>query len=284
MRKLLGLLAALGLASVVSADGTARCSTTPWSGAACSQSSYSTVADLAACGRCADVAVAAEPSVYDDAVSLWKLDEASGTRADSIGSNDLTDNNTVGSTSKGVGAPANLPDTVASFVAANSEYLSCVDDGSAVSIDGDHTFAVWFNSSGTGTNRALISQRTSGDGAYQLYLDTSDLLHAYITDSVAGFSEPVRAGAIADGGWHLAIFTYTVSDKKARIYLDDGAETAGTALSNGPVSLTQSLNVSRLAAVIYGDIRMSALASWTRVLTADERAALWNNGDGAVLP
>src|SRR6056300_304684 len=31
-----------------------------------------------------------------DLVSFWKLDEASGTRVDAFGSNDLTDNNTVG--------------------------------------------------------------------------------------------------------------------------------------------------------------------------------------------
>jgi len=215
-------------------------------------------------------------------VSYWNLDEASGDRADSHGSNTLTDNNTVGSATNSY--PANLPGRVANFVAANSEYLSAPDDGAGLSIDGDHSFSVWFYSTGTGTNRAIISQRTAGDGAYQLYLDTSDQLHAYVTDSVSGFSEPVRAGAIADNGWHLAIMTYTASDKKLRLYLDDGSETAGSALSNGPVSSTQDFNVVRLASVIYGSIRLSSLGAWSRVLTPEERAALFNSGNGAPLP
>lgn len=53
-------------------------------------------------------------------VSYWKLDETSGTRADSIGANSLTDNNTVLS---GTGKVSNAAD----FEASNSEYLSAAD-------------------------------------------------------------------------------------------------------------------------------------------------------------
>lgn len=49
--------------------------------------------------------------------NVYKLDETSGTRADSQGSDDLTDNNTVGSTTGHVESKA------AVFVSASSEYL-----------------------------------------------------------------------------------------------------------------------------------------------------------------
>ena len=50
-------------------------------------------------------------------VSWWKLDEESGTRADAVGTNHHTDNNTVGYASGKIGNAAN-------FVAANSESLT----------------------------------------------------------------------------------------------------------------------------------------------------------------
>ena len=53
-----------------------------------------------------------------DLISFWKLDEASGTRVDAHGSNDLTDNNTVG---QGTG---NVYANAADFVRANAEYLT----------------------------------------------------------------------------------------------------------------------------------------------------------------
>lgn len=55
-------------------------------------------------------------------VAAWNLDEESGTRFDSVGSNNLTDNSTVGFVADGKVGNA------ADFVAANSEYLSIADN------------------------------------------------------------------------------------------------------------------------------------------------------------
>jgi len=56
-------------------------------------------------------------TLLDGLVSWWDLDEESGIRYDSVGSNDLTDNNTVGyDNGKIVNA--------ASFVATNGERLT----------------------------------------------------------------------------------------------------------------------------------------------------------------
>jgi hypothetical protein len=206
-------------------------------------------------------------------VSYWNLDEVSGTRADSHGSNTLTDNNTVTSVNSGpVG-------TVAQFTAANSEYLSSVDDNSGLSVDGDHTFTAWVYLPASGSNQSILSQRTSGDGAYQFYFDTGDKLHAYVTDSVAGFSEPVTAVASAIG-WHFCVMTYTASDKKLRVYVDEGAAAAGAALANGPVASAQDFNIGRLASSIYTNAKIARVGTWTSVLGASTITSLFNSGNG----
>jgi hypothetical protein len=57
-----------------------------------------------------------------NAVGHWALDEASGTRVDSVGSSDLTDNNTVGS------AAGLFSLNAADFERSNSEYLNVADN------------------------------------------------------------------------------------------------------------------------------------------------------------
>jgi len=212
-------------------------------------------------------------TLTDGLVSYWTLDEASGTRADSVGTNHLTDNNTVTSV-------AGVFNDAASFVAANSEYLSHVDDGAALSIDGDKTFAAWVYRTTAGANMAIVSQRTSGNGAYQLYFDTADKLHAYITDSVAGFSEPSITTSVVAGTWNFCVMWYDSSDKKLRVQMNGGTIAAGSALSNGPVASTQDFNVVRLAGSIYGNGAVDELGIWSRVLTTDERTDLYNGGAG----
>ena len=66
-------------------------------------------------------------------VSRWLLDEASGNRADSVGSNTLTDNNTV-LAATGYNGSLFTYDNAADFEASNSESLS-IADGSQSGLD-----------------------------------------------------------------------------------------------------------------------------------------------------
>src|SRR5262245_14346654 len=68
-------------------------------------------------------------------ISYWKMDETDGTRSDSVGSNHLTDNNTV------VGAAAKRS-LGALFVAANDESLT---RSSVAGPTGDFSTSFWAN-------------------------------------------------------------------------------------------------------------------------------------------
>ena len=71
-------------------------------------------------------------------IAYWTLDEASGTRVDAHGNNDLSDNNTVTSTTGKVG-------DAAAFATANSEYLSRADNADLSVGNIDFTFDLWLN-------------------------------------------------------------------------------------------------------------------------------------------
>lgn len=99
-------------------------------------------------------------------VSYWNLDEASGVRHDSHGSNNLTDHNTVGSV---VGLGGYL---AANFNAANEEYLSqsvaSIDNYDLFVNDTDVSVGGWFNLSQISTDEhetLFESRRNGGSGS-----------------------------------------------------------------------------------------------------------------------
>ena len=99
-------------------------------------------------------------------VSYWNLDEVSGTRYDAHGDNDLTDNNTVGSTD-GLGGRK-----CASFDGDNEEYLSqsvaSIDNYDLFVNDTDVSVGGWFNLSQISTDEhetLFESRRNSGSGS-----------------------------------------------------------------------------------------------------------------------
>lgn len=97
-------------------------------------------------------------------VSYWKLDETSGTRADSIGANTLTDNNTVLSGTGKVGNAADFED-------ANSEYLSGADsDDFDFGADG-YSISKWIYFESVGTPRiwSIGGNYASGKGLQLAY-------------------------------------------------------------------------------------------------------------------
>ncbi len=221
----------------------------------------------------------AEPdsSLLTDLVSYWALDEASGVRADTVGSNDLTDNNTVGSTSKGVGAPANLPNTVASFVAANSEYLSGTTPTS-FSSGTARTVSFWWYGGDTGSNRSLFHVGTTG-GTGRLLLYNSGTEPNGVANVYAGGGGTASAGFYSSGTWIHYIYTFDGVNSH-KLYANNVERVSRTVADSGD---TTSL-LWGVSAAGYWQGYISSGAIWSRVLTADERACLYNSGAGTVYP
>ena len=118
-------------------------------------------------------------------VSGWDLDEQSGEAVDSIGSNNLTDNNTVG-----FGDSIIFPNPLgyaANFVPANSEYLQS-NENYGISLTGDFTLEAWvdgdLSSAYADYGRCIASYHTSAGNP----ANSQDWFLSVLADGTVRFS------------------------------------------------------------------------------------------------
>lgn len=173
-------------------------------------------------------------------VSYWKLDETSGTRSDSYGSNHLTDNNTVTS---GTGKSGNC----AHFTAANVEHLSIADNASLSVGGSDFSISMWFKPT-TNVNAPIVSKYPPSGAqrefTFRIITSVYNLIigqDSSTTDSVNGNTGP------SDGVWNHLVITWNNATTTGTIYIDDDG-------GNGKVfAITGS----------YDDIAAFTLGGWS---------------------
>lgn len=211
-------------------------------------------------------------------VSWWALDEASGTRADSHGANDLTDNNTVGSTT-GVAGNA------ATFDGTSNESLSRADN-SDLSIGGhvNFAFSLWVKFNSLGSNRTIFNKWVGiSDQEYQLlYNSSTNRIVFSVNPTGSSGATSVSAntfGAPSTGTWY-------------HVYVEHDADndTIGISINNGTLdTASHSTGVAdRFATFRFGaqgalgnllllDGAIDEVGYWKgRVLTTDERTTLYS--------
>ncbi|KKU57535.1 MAG: hypothetical protein UX80_C0014G0002, partial [Candidatus Amesbacteria bacterium GW2011_GWA2_47_11b] len=209
-------------------------------------------------------------------VGYWKLDEVSGNRADSAGSNTLTDNATV--TSKT--GHLNL---AGQFTAANSEYLS-ITDNAALSIGSgvNLTISCWMYLDSVSNQRTCAGKRTgAGAAEYDLmYVNATNRFRFRVLNS-GGTDTTVNADAFGGpttGTWYFVTAWYDATAATANIQINNGAiNTTSSAVT--PFDGSGDFNLGRTADnTNYMDGRLDEVAMWKRVLTADERKRLYEDG------
>lgn len=198
-------------------------------------------------------------------IAFYGFSESSGDRADSHGSNTLTDVSTVGSATNTY--PANLPGRVASFVAANSETLS----RAAINAFGaDYTASMWVKHDVfTGTHYFF----SAANGPYAYLTNTDNSIH--VAHGSGNIAVQLLSGYT---DWHHVVFW---SDAGVLHLTVDGV--AATPAAHTSPAETEFL-LGGVSGIAFLTGRMSSVAIWPRVLTPEERAELYNSGDGAVLP
>ena len=225
---------------------------------------------------------AAVPFSLTNLISYWKLDEASGTRVDSHGTNDLTDNNTVTQSAGKLG-------NAAQFVAANSEYLNRADNASLSMGAGVRmTLTAWvYADSLTGVDtHEIIGKRNAIDSLeYSLRTDESDLFSFFVTsDGTVGTITLVTAEALSTATWYFVVAWYDGTNINLQV---NNGTIHSTAFSADIFDGTSEFDIGAVASLLPGwswDGRIDSVGLWKRVLTADERAALYNAGAGTEYP
>jgi len=148
-------------------------------------------------------------------VSYWNLDEAGGTRVDGIGTNNLTDNNTVLS---GAGVVGNAAD----FERDNVEYLSIVDASqSGLDITDDISIFHWFKMEVFPGNAMVITDKFLNNNGYSTFINSSQKLNGTQDGTAVASNTTIQPGVF----YHLGT-TYDSAAYKAWVNSDNESTTA----------------------------------------------------------
>lgn len=167
-------------------------------------------------------------------VSYWKLDETSGTRIDSIGANNLTDNNTVLS---GTGKASNG----ALFAAANSESLSKSSPPTGLKFQNDYTVLFWHKpQSGPGASEKYLIYNGGGfgNGFAMVFSDSAGGTMSVYHD--ASYLSSITEATLDDTSWKHIAFSYSKAEAK---WFLNSANLDTDAATSSPTSVTTDFQI-----------------------------------------
>lgn len=215
----------------------------------------------------------------------WNLDEASGTRNDSVGANHLTDNNTVGSNTGIVGL---ITGEAGQFTASATEYLTIADNEALSTGATSFTLAAWVYLDTKPTYGRIASKwGSAGSNAtleYSLaYIGgATDRFYFEVGNSTSYFSAVANTlGSPSTQRWYYLVGYYDSSTSKIYISANNGAADE-TAFTGTPRDGTANLSIGRPGeyAGDYWNGRIDEVAFWKRTLSSAERTTLYNGGQG----
>lgn len=211
----------------------------------------------------------------------WSLDEASGTRATSVGTDALSDNGSVGSAAGKLGDCATFDGT--------TQWLSAADSADLDASGGDWSFACWVYLTNNASVYIVAGKWDDGvDGEWRLYHSGSTF---YFTAQVFdGGSAPQAAastfGFPAINTWHHVVVRWKASTTTLSISVNGSANTDANAAA---VQAHATAKAFTLGAGHGGGVKMPGRldeAVWWQgyCLTDAEVDEHYNAGAGVAYP
>lgn len=189
-------------------------------------------------------------------VSCWSMDESSGTRYDMVGSNHLTDVNTVGSV-------AGKFSNAAAFNSANNEYLQNINPTGLSINNTDLSIAAWIYPTSDNGYKSIVTMNYFSTG-WRLYQNV--------------WVPPSLSVSTLKNNWNYLILSLSYQNSVI-ILSRNGLDSIGT-----PVDINSNgygLQIGRSGGWLeYYSGYIDELAIWHRALTAGDRYHLYNNGTG----
>lgn len=220
-------------------------------------------------------------------VSFWGLEEASGTRNDSHGTNHLTDNNTV---TQAVGKVGNA----GQFTRANSEYLSIADNASLSGGNVDFWSAAWVYLDSKSGVRGFWSKwnSTGNQRERDVYYDNGDdRIHAFVSSDGAGGASATEVIASNFGSppvstWIFVCFWHDAVNDTISLAINDGTPNSvahSTGVFNGTAAFELGTNATnanhmdgRIDQACFGKSPANGIAAEIATI----RSVLYNGGSG----
>ena len=208
-------------------------------------------------------------------VSWWSLNESYGVRYDSHGSNLLNDYFTVGS-SIGKQGNAALFDPIA------YEYLSITDNSSISMGNVDFTIGGWVNLNSLDHLRTLIAKGAS-NGAnqnfeYLLEYDPDVSAFIFIVGNGTTYGQVINTTP-STSTWYFLTAWHDSTAGTIHLQVNDGEPVSATGTS---MNSSYAMMIGKAGEYDGGlfDGLIDEVFMYKRVLTADERAWLYNSGNG----
>jgi hypothetical protein len=220
-------------------------------------------------------APAAHAAINTGLVSFWKLNEASGSRSDSVGTNTLTE------TSGSVASTSGKLGSAGQFGGGSTAYLSIPNNSSFNTGGGDFSISLWvYLDNRTGTQ--VFASKYSG-GGYALYYES--VSHAFVFSTYAGsnFAIGTALGDPATGTWYHLVGVHDSVTKTNTIRINDQYTNTVTAVTDQP-DTTGPFTIGAFSTGAYTtNGRIDAVGFWNRTLTSGEITSLYNSGTGLEL-
>jgi hypothetical protein len=230
--------------------------------------------------------VASSP-LLNGLVAYWKLDETSGTRFDSAGTNNLSDNGSVGSA---LGKQGN---------AARFDTLDqALDGGNVLAFERTDVFSVfaWVYLTDTSSTREVIGKiHPTGQQGWEMRVDSGILTVLIASNwSTNGIGVRHTGTSISANTWYQIGFTYDGSSSASgvKLYINGAAVVADTILEDSLTSTivsTASLFIgarfSSFASQFAG--RIDEVGIWNRLLAdgaGGDIEQLYNSGAALTYP
>lgn len=240
-----------------------------------------------------DTAFVGRLGLLNGLVAYWPMSEASGTRYDVVGGNNLT--------------PSGSPTKVAGWIgdcvslhSVSSDYLY-INDNAALSLTNEMTIAGWVRwiSRDTVTDTKELCGKyvtTGNQRSYRLEWDASTGQNKIaFRISADGTNNTFVASTNYGRLWTAADSTnltwYFIVAWKDSVRNVIGIQINGMASEEASFtggikdSTSQfAVGLNQASGTVYCDARVQHLGIWNRPLSASERSYLWNNGAGLAYP
>lgn len=210
-------------------------------------------------------------------ISYWELEETSGTRYDSHGSNDLVDGNTVGYTTSGKLGNA------ADFASTSSEYFETPSD---IGSTNAFSISLWVNPDRVNVNESLFhkcdttSSDTSGAEFRLLMLSAGTFQWSIGNGTLYKINRTISHGMSA-GTWYHIVMTWDGTDAtlyKNNSVLDSVTDAFTRHQSSEPLQIGRRERGA--ANDLYYDGQLDEIGFWDKELTSSEVSDLYASGSG----
>ncbi len=208
----------------------------------------------------------------------WKLNEVSGTRADSTANaTTLTDNNATLSNTGHVSTPA------AFFVTATSQSLSHAAATAINTGDIDFSLTCWVYLDAINVNQPIVQKGwDDAYGEYIIYIASGTNKPKFQIANGAGTVENTGTTAFTTGTWYFVCATYNAATDTMSVSTNGGTPDTAT-YAGGNTTVTGNFKIGTGVGAFYGG-RIQEVGFWKKVLSPTEIATLYASGAGLTYP